>query len=136
MWLSEQVRRGSGSGASAGVGGVTIGGESAAVMLSGEHRGLKVLSPEGVYWRPGTGTQVMVLTTDDGESFILGTADARGTPPLEEGELCFRSGSGCLKLGADGVISAEGEVHINGDVYVTGNLLVNGRKVEVENGWN
>lgn len=130
MWLSEQVRRKSGAGASAGVGGVTIGGESAAVMLSGEYRGLKVLSPEGFHWRPGAGTQVMVLATDDGERFILGAADEAAPLSLDEGELCLRSGSGWLKLGADGVISAEGEIHVNGDVYITGRLFLNGTEVK------
>ena len=135
MWLSEQVRRGSGSGASAGVGGVTIGGENAAVMLSGEYRGLRVLSPEGLSWRPAAGTQVMVLTTDDGERFILGAADAQDAAPLGEGELCLRSGSGWLRLSPDGAISAEGEIHINGDVYITGRLYLNGEEVKVEGSW-
>lgn len=126
MWLSEQVRRKAASGASAGVGGVTISGENAAVMLTGEYRGLKVLTPEGFFWRPGAGTQVMVLTTDDGERFILGAADETDAPSLAEGELCLKSGSGWLKLGADGVISAEGEIHVNGDVHLTGDVYVNG----------
>lgn len=130
MWLSEQVSRRSGAGPSAGVGGVTIGGENAAVMLSGEYRGLKVLAPEGFHWRPVTGKQAMVLTTDDGERFILGAADGAGIPSLEEGELCLRSGSGWLKLGADGVISAEGEIHVNGDVYITGKLYLNGKEIQ------
>ena len=133
MWLSEQVHRRSGSGPSAGVGGVTIGGESAAVMLSGEYRGLKALAPAGCHWRPGAGTQVMVLTTDDGERFILGAADEAGLSSLEEGELCLKSGSCWLKLGADGAISAEGEVHVNGDVYITGRLFLNGTEIKVGN---
>lgn len=127
MWLSEQVRRKNAGGASAGVGGVTIGGESAAVMLNGEYRGLKTLLPEGIYWRPGAGTQVMVLTTDDGERFILGTADEQDIPPLDEGELCLKSGKSWLKFGADGVISAEGEIQVNGNVQLNGNILLGGR---------
>lgn len=134
MWLSEQIRQKAGAGASAGVGGVTIAGENAAVMLSGEHRGLKVLAPQGVFWRPGAGTQVMVLATDDGERFILGAADGSDGPPLDEGELCLRSGGGWLKLGADGAISAEGELHINGNVYITGRLFLNGEEVKAEQG--
>ena len=124
MWLSEQMRRKGSSGASAGVGGVTIGGESAAVMLSGEYRGLKVLSPEGISWQPSTGTQVMVLTTDDGERFILGAAGGAGGPSLSEGELCLKSGNCWLKLGADGIISVEGEIQVKGDVYITGRLFL------------
>lgn len=132
MWLSEQVRRGSGSGASAGVGGVTIGGENAAVMLGGEHRGLKTLAPQGFFWRPGAGTQALVLTTDDGERFILGAADAQDAPALEEGELCLKSGGGWLRLSPDGVISAEGEIHVNGNVYITGRLFLNGIEIRME----
>ena len=130
MWLSEQMRRKAATTASAGVGGVTIGGESAAVLLSGEYRGLKVLSPEGVSWQPSLGTQVMVLTTDDGERFILGTAGRAGGSPLGEGELCLSSGKCRLKLGADGVISVEGEVRMKGDVFITGRLFLNGIEVK------
>lgn len=132
MWLSEQMRRKNDAGASAGVGGVTIGGENAAVMLSGEHRGLKTLAPEGIHWRPGAGTQVMVLTTDDGERFILGTAGEADSLSLGEGELCLKSGSGRLSLGANGVISAEGELHINGDVHITGRLFLNGVEIKTK----
>lgn len=131
MWLSEQVRRKADTAASAGVGGVTIGGESAAVMLSGEYRGLKVLTPGGISWQPSTGAQVMVLTTDDGERFILGTADGAGGPSLSEGELCLKSGDCWLKLGADGVIRAEGEIRMKGNVYITGRLFLNGIEVGV-----
>lgn len=132
MWLSEQMRRKSAPAtASAGVGGVTIGGESPAVMLTGEYRGLKVLTPEGIHWRPGTGKQVMVLTTDDGERFILGAEESGDLPPLGEGELCLKNGDGWLKLGADGVISAEGEIRVKGNVFITGRLFLNGIEVKV-----
>ena len=132
MWLSEQMRRKAApASASAGVGGVTIGGESAAVLLSGEYRGLKVLSPEGISWQPSLGTQVMVVTTDDGERFILGVAGGAGAAPLREGELCLGSGDCWIKLGADGVISAEGEIRVKGNVYITGRLFLNGIEVKV-----
>ena len=131
MWLSEQMRRKAApASASAGVGGVTIGGESAAVLLSGEYRGLKVLAPEGVSWQPSLGTQVMVLTTDDGERFILGAAGGAGGSSLGEGELCLSSGRSQLKLGADGAISIEGEVRMRGDVFITGRLFLNGIEVK------
>ena len=136
MWLSEKAAAraasGAGTAASAKVGSVTIGGKSAAVLLTGECRNLGVLSPQGVTWRPSAGTQVLVLETDDGERFIAGALDGGGSfGTLGDGEVCLRGGDAWLKLGADGVISAEGNVHLDGDVYITGRLFLNGVQIAV-----
>lgn len=134
MWLSEKAasRRG-GERARAKVGGVTIGGTDAAVLLSGEYRSLGVLSPQGLSWRPAAGAQVLVIETDDGEKFIAGALDGSGLTGLQDGEICLRGGGAWLKLGADGAISAEGDVHLNGNVYITGRLFLNGTEVTADN---
>ena len=130
MWLSERAGAGGGAAyARAKVGTVTIGGRNAAVLLSSEQRNLGILSPGGLQWRPGQDQQVLVLETDDGERYILGTADEGGST-LGEGELCLKCGETWLKIGADGSISAEGEVHVCGDVFLTGRLFLNGVEVQ------
>lgn len=132
MWLSEQAasRAGNGGGAAARVGSVTIGGKSAAVLLTGEYRGLGVLAPRGVAWRPGTGAQVLVIETDDGERFIAGTVD--GENEAADGELCLGAGSAKLRFGADQKICAEGELRLTGDLYLTGRLFLNGVEIKAE----
>ena len=105
MWLSEKAVVRENAGAGAKVGSVTIGGENAAVLLTGECRNLSVLSPQGVTWRPGAGTQVLVLETDDGEKFIVGAVDGGGT---------------------------QGSLRLNGDVYITGRLFLNGVRVATQ----
>ena len=113
MWISEKASQSRmHSGTEAGVGPVTIGGAEPAVLLSGENRGLRVLSPGGLQWQPKTGEQVMVLQTADGERLILG-AVPEGGAALEDGELCLSCGSVRLKITADGI-------------YITGALYLNG----------
>ena len=127
MWLSEKAVARAAAGAGARVGSVTNGGKSAAVLLTGECRNLSVLSPQGVSWRPGAGTQVLVVETDDGEKFIAGAVDGGGSfDSLREGEVCLRGGDGWLKLDADGAI------RIKGNVYITGRLFLNGKEVTVK----
>ena len=121
MWLSEKASENrKRSGAEASVGPVTISGSTAAVLLSGESRGLEVLAPCGVRWQPEKDTQVMVLQTSDGERFILGAA-AAGKEPLRDGELCFSCGETMLKLTRDGIF-------LTGKVFVNGNVLGSGEE--------
>ena len=130
MWLSERAAAGGGAErVRAGIGTVTIGGKNAAVLLKSEQRNIGVVGPQGLQWRPGRDSQVLVLETEDGERYILGAAEA-GSETLGEGELCLKCGETWLKIGHDGSISAEGEVHICGDVYVTGRLFLNGIEVQ------
>ena len=132
MWLAECAAGSGGMGVRAGIGTVTFGGETPAVLLGGEARGLGLLAPRGVGWRPAEGTQVLVLETDDGERFVLGEVDGGGVfHSLGSGEVALRCGGNWLKVGKDG-ISAEGELHLDGDVYITGQLYVNGVAVGTE----
>ncbi len=132
MWLAEQAAGGGRSGVRAGVGTVTVGGEKPAVLLGGEQRGLGVIAPRGIGWRPAEGAQVLVLETEDGERFVLGEVDGGGAfRSLGSGEVSLRCGANWLKIDGSG-ISAEGDVHLNGDVYITGRLFVNGVAVGTE----
>ena len=118
MWLSEKAAsHGSGRGASARMGSVTLGGAKTSVLLSGENRDLQLLTPGGIYWQPEAGTHVMVLETDDGERFVLGrTAENEN---LKSGELALRCGETVLKLSKDGI-------------WITGRLFLNGTEITAE----
>jgi len=128
MWVSSYV-----SGAArqprsrARVGTVTVTGARSAVLTGAEQRGLGVAHPGGMFWHPGQDQAVLVLETDDGERFILGAVEEDDS--VAAGELCLKNGTGCLKLGSDGKLSAEGESHLSGDVFITGRLFLNGVEV-------
>ena len=127
MWLSERTAAHTDSeGASGGalVGTVTIGGEKCAVLLNGEYRSLGLAAPQGVSWRPGAGTQVLVVETGDGERFIVGAVTEAGeASPGAAGE-----------LRTAGVVRHTGSAYFAGDVYVTGKLYLNGKEVTVKEG--
>lgn len=112
MWLSEMLTRG-GERESAECGTVTIGGGSAAVLLSGEARNLETACPAGLDWLPEAGQQVVVLHTADGERFIVG-ALGTGNADLEGGEVRVYS------QGASLTIKNNGEIHISGRLFVNG----------------
>ena len=128
MWLGDHIGRGDRGGwAKAQVGEVTIGGQSAAVMLSGEMRDGSVLSAGGIEWLPERGTDVLLLQTDDGERYVLGVrCEGKGLAP---GELRLRSGDAKITLEKNGKISVEGSLEISGDVFITGRLFVNGMEL-------
>lgn len=118
MWLSEKAALGSREAEpSAEVGMVTAGGTRPSVMLGGEKRKLEIVSPGGVFWAPVQGEQVMVARCGD-EEFVSGAL--RASPELAPGEVCVKSGSGCVRVHADGKIELEGTVN------VVGALLING----------
>ena len=117
MWLSERTAAHTGSegaGSGALVGTVTIGGEKSAVLLNGEYRTIPVAAPQGLAWRPRTGTQVLVVETGDGERFIVGTVTEGGGVP------------------GDGELSSAGTLRHTGNVYVTGRLFLNGKEVVIK----
>lgn len=115
MWLSERAGGGAPARLRAGVGTVTVGGENAAVLLSGEARGLGVAAPTGVHWVPGQAQQALVIETDDGERYILGVVGAEGAAP-GDGELRLSIGETAITVGAAGI-------------NVTGRLFVNGTEL-------
>ena len=121
MWLSEKAALGAReSGPGAELGTVTAGGGRPSVMLAGERRRLEVVSPGGVFWAPVQGEQVMVTHCGD-EEFVSGAL--RASPELLPGEVCVKTGMGCVRVYADGKIELEGTVDVKGT------LLLNGRNI-------
>ena len=113
MWLSETAA-GKGRGndnVRVGVGPVTIGGERAAVLLSGEVRDLSVVAPTGVSWTPEADSQVVVLETGDGERMILGTVAETGGA---KDALTLRCGAATLRICRNGDVCVEGRLLLNG----------------------
>ena len=113
MWLSEAAAgkgRGNHSG-NVGVGPVTIGGENAAVLLSGEVRGLSVVAPGGVTWAPEENAQVVVLETGDGERLVLGAVADAGRA---KDELTLRCGAATVRICRNGDVCVEGRLLLNG----------------------
>ncbi len=117
MWVSQAFASAAhGDAVRADVGPVTIGGENAAVLLSGEARGLHVVSPGGIAWTPETDTQVMVLETGDGERFILGTAQQGGSAD----ELTLHCGDARVRICRNGSVYVEGRLFLNGTELTAG----------------
>lgn len=117
MWISRKfAAAGSGDAVSALAGPVTIGGEKAAVLLSGEARELHVVAPGGIAWTPEADTQALVLETGDGERFILGTVQQGGS----DDELTLRCGGAQLRLCRNGSVMVEGRLFLNGAELTAG----------------
>ena len=113
MWLSQQLaRRESEASGEISRGKVTIGGDSAAVMLQGERRELATLCPAGMSWSPAAGDDVVVLQSEDGERFIIGTVSSTlgNTAP---GEVILKCGGNSIHISENG-IELKGSVIING----------------------
>lgn len=116
MWLAEQQKREAAQQAGA-VGEVTLSGETPAVELESERRGLRVYAPGGYRWRPTVGQKVLVLKAD-GEPCVVGAPSAGG---LEPGEVALESGGGASLL-----LSNQGTVTLGQNVAVMGTLCVGG----------
>ncbi len=100
-------------------GTVSIGGSAAAVLASGELRGLPVAAPGGYVWRPRGGEQVLVLK--DGERCILGALEDDDGLSLAPGEVCIRTAGGAAIF-----------LRNNGTVELVGTVLANGKAVKTE----
>ncbi len=122
MWLSEKAALGSReSEPGAEIGTVTAGGVRPSVMLGGEKRRLEIVSPGGIYWAPMQGEQVLVTHCGD-EEFVSGAL--RTSPELVPGEVCVRTGAGCVRVYASGKIELEGTVDVKGTLLLNGvNIL-------------
>lgn len=114
MWLSKQQKQ-TAAGWAAETGAVTIPGETVAVELDGERRGLTVYGPGGYRWRPAAGDKVLVFKTGDG----LCVAGIPADTSLEEGEVgLFAAGGAAVTLKKDGRVVLDGEVTVNGSFSV------------------
>ena len=119
MWLSEKTAAVRQSGAAAGMGPVSIGGPSAAVVTEGEHREVRTIAPLGMLWQATEDSDALLLETGDGERFILGCAvPARA---LADGEVLLYCGATELRIARDGV-------------HVTGRLTLNGAEISAGEG--
>lgn len=117
MWLSQQFRPKAAEEAAA-VGTVSISAETTAVLAEQERRELAVLAPEGLFWRPSVGTQVLMQN-----GCVVGCPQK---PPakLAPGELLLQVGGGRIHLTQDG------QIHLTGQIYVNGTLLGGGTDAE------
>lgn len=114
MWLSKQQKQRT-EERTAQTGAVTITGETVAVELDGERRGLTVYGPGGYRWRPAAGEKVLVFSTEDG----LCVAGVPAEAPLEEGEVgLFTPGGAAVTLKKDGRVMLDGGVAVNGSFAV------------------
>lgn len=119
MWLAKQQKRGE-TQETGGVGKVTLAGETPAVELESERRGLSVYAPGGYRWRPALGQKVLVLKAD-GDPCVVGAPSAGG---LEPGEVALDSSGGA------GVrLDNQGRVTLGRDAAVTGTLYVGGMEL-------
>ena len=114
MWLSKQQKQFVPEG-SVQTGRVTIPGETVAVELDGERRGLTVYGPGGYRWRPAEGEKVLVFKTGDG----LCVAGVPADTSLEEGEVgLFAPGGAAITLRKSGRVDVDGEVAVRGALSV------------------
>lgn len=113
MWISQQFQQ-QPQEAAAAFGTVTISGSDNAVMSTQENRGLPVVAPAGLYWRPEVGARVVVL--GQGAPCILG-CQQQCPQTLEPGELLLQVGNGAIRLCRDG------SIHLTGQVYLNDQLL-------------
>lgn len=119
MWLAQQQKRQTVQEDGA-VGQVTLSGETLAVELDSERRGLCVYAPGGYRWRPAPGQKVLVLKAD-GDPCVVGAPSAGG---LEPGEVGLNSSGGAsLRLDNQGRISMDRDVYVTGALYVGGTEL-------------
>jgi len=126
MWISEMAARSSReSGSAVQTGTVTIGGDMASAMLSGEARGLGILAPGGIRWLPEAGQDALIVCSEEGERFIAGIPFDTGEG-LQAGEVYIMSKGGAIRLKNNGDIEIDGKVWINGGLYLNGSELGGG----------
>lgn len=120
MWLSKQGKK-TESSRMAETGEVTLTGETVAVTLDSERRGLTVYAPDGYQWTPRLGQKALVLKTEQGLCVV-------GVP--SEGKLA----EGEVGLSADGgaavTLKRDGRVVLTSRVELEGSLTVNGESLE------
>lgn len=119
MWLSKWGRENSRE-RTAETGAVTLTGETVAVELDSERRGLKVYAPGGYHWRPKLGQRVLVLKTAEGACVVGVPSEGK----LEHGEVGLAAESGAaVTLKQNGGVRLEPAVEICGTVTVDGEEL-------------
>ena len=128
MWTSNRKQEDRTQECAADQGVVTLGGDPAAVYLGGERRWVSLYTPGGYQWRPKAGDKVLVMKAGDHRELPClvgkrpdGPADEE---ELEPGAVRICSGTGVVRLDADGLA-------LNGDtVALEGDITVNGQGLE------
>lgn len=118
MWLSKKLAQNEmQNAASARSGTVTVEGAETAVYAAGEERGVKVASPNGFFWKPGNGENVLVIKGGvfGEEAYIVGAVQ-EDNGALGAGEVRIASAGG----GAELVLKNNGRIDINGSVFING----------------
>ena len=119
MWLSKQGK-GIEPNRTVETGAVTLTGETVAVELDSERRGLPVFAPGGYHWRPKLGQQVLVLKTSEG-ACVVGVPSEQ----IKDGEVGLR-GEG----GAQVTLETAGRVRLGPEVEIDGILKVSGEELK------
>lgn len=120
MWLSRQGKENSRE-QTAETGSVTLTGETVAVELDSERRGLKVYAPGGYRWKPTLEQKVLVLKTAE-DTCIVGTPIKS---EVAEGEVGLYTDTGTAVT-----LKQDGRIHMEPDVEIHGTLTVNGEDLE------
>ena len=118
MWLSEKAAQRREDGGICRVGTVSSGGLSPKVVFGGEAM-RAALPGKGAVYVPKAGDEVLTVTSDEGDCFIIGAAGA-GDFEAEKGELVIRNSGGAIRLKADGSIELSGAVRLSGTLIVNG----------------
>lgn len=105
MWISQQFKTPEAEAAAFGI--VSISGEKTAVLAEQEHRELLVLAPQGLFWRPMVGAQVLMQ-----DGCVLGCPQSL-PEGLEAGELLLQVGGCSIRLKQNGQIRLTGQVYLN-----------------------
>ena len=119
MWLSKQGK-GFEPNRTVETGAVTLTGETVAVELDSERRGLPVFAPGGYNWRPKLGQQVLVLKTGEG-ACVVGVPSEQ----VKDGEIGLKA-----EGGAQVTLETEGRVKLGPEVEIDGILKVSGEELE------
>lgn len=120
MWLSGQQKRPVDNGE--GMTGIVTmsGGETAAVLLDSERRGLQVYGPGGYTWTPRVGQRVLVIQGQGEIPCVAGVRQGQKAPErvsVEGRQLALRGET--VSISAQDSVVAEAEsVRLNGQVYV------------------
>ena len=120
MWLSKQQKQ-EGQETPVDTGEVTMTGDTVAVELDSERRGLAVYAPGGYQWRPSVGQKVLVLKTGEGPCVVGAPADGG----LGEGEVRLSAPGG-----AKVTLRNDGRVLLGQNAEVAGTLTVEGEELK------
>ncbi len=113
MWLSSKMNRDTPASPVAMPARITISENGLAALSHAELRGLHILAPGGVRWRPRIDDQVLVLKQDDQNACVAGIL-AEPDNSLLPGEIRLAAGNASIRILPDGTIALAGQITVNG----------------------